>query len=202
MILASEQRRLASLSDGRITPVADMRPCTSRLDAALGSGGAWDMAAGRRVARVEAENLVAPGMTIEQVWGEEESPYVVAFGNRTPGTEVPMISVFQSQAHGLLWSSDVPAGNALRADDSLPDAVAISGQRVVVAYGLVDDSRRVTAFDLATGRRLWDSELPDETHDVQDIEIEGGRAYVSHWTWLDVFDVENGSRQYRIGRWQ
>lgn len=202
MILASEQRRLVSVVDGRITTVPDARPCPSRLDGALGAGGSWDMAAGRHLMRAEHENLTAPGMTIEQAWSELGSTSVVAFGNRAMGTEVPMIAVFHSGTRGLLWSSDVPAGNALRADDSLPAAVAIGVQRVVVAYDLVDDTWRLTAFDLRSGRRLWDGELPDENYGVRDMEIEGGRVFVSHRTWLDVFDLENGARQYRIGRWR
>jgi hypothetical protein len=191
------------LGDGSRWPVpapppVGGEPCANRIDDALVRSHA-STTAGPRMLTLDEGTFTVPGLRARAAWAEAGAAVAVVVGTREQGSPIPTIAAVE--AGRVLWAHDVPSIDRFRARDDLPDAILIRGQRVVLAYAMTGDLRRVESLDLATGRVVWDVEIPESTHGVTSLEIDGGRVFVSHWCWLEVLDAETGARRFRLGRW-
>ena len=98
---------------------------------------------------------------------------------RQSGTPVPVV-VARDALGNVLWSADVPSGDPLVADTGAPSTLGVGAGRVYVPWALRDGDTpaKIAAFEAATGRRLWDAPLTDDTGDPSAIVSDGPRAYV------------------------
>ena len=163
---------------------------TTRLDDAIDARDAFGL-----------PDALASAVDVEAVFTVEGgASYLLA--RRQPGTAVPVV-VARDGAGAASWSVDVPSGDLLAAETGAPSTLGVGPGRVYVPWALEDGDtpNRVSAFDAATGARLWDATLPDDAGDVEAIVSDGVRVYVSTWTWLRVLDVSSGELLYTVGRW-
>jgi serine/threonine-protein kinase len=186
------------LATGATASVPAGTSCLRHLDAHIEYSGGGYFPSGL-VQRLEAAPEV-PGMNAESAWLEPSSSIVLVLGTRAQGEAVPMVAAARGEQ--LLWSQAVPGSTPGRASRETPSAADLVGDRLAVAYSLRSGGHRLAAFELASGRQLWDVEIPDEQGRVRSVQIDSNRVVVTHWCWLDVFDLASGSRLLRIGRWQ
>jgi serine/threonine-protein kinase len=190
IVTADERFHRVALADGTLS--AGNGGCDRRLDAQIPTGFSSDgpyiwmphnTVGTANVAGMDVSSAVMdPGGRI------------VAFGTRDRGTRVPMVGVVGS------WQSDLPSAEPLRATQEPPDGAAIANGNVYVTF-VHDSVTKITAFDVQTGRRLFEEELEGASAEAKIVIPTRDRIYVSHWTWLDAIDARTGERIFRIGRW-
>jgi outer membrane protein assembly factor BamB len=118
-------------------------------------------------------------------------------GKREKGTQVPMVAVVNDGK--LLWKSDVPAERPLDVSPSTPP-VTLTADRVYALYKYQEfkELPRLTAFDLRTGKRLWDREL-DEPTGIHEIRVSSTHVFATSWYQLEAFDPQTGESLYTVG---
>ncbi len=103
----------------------------------------------------------------------------------------------------LLWKVDVPGVHALKASTSTPDKLAVAESVIVVAYALRSDSKkRVAAFAIADGKRLWDVEVPKykSSHSIKHVHASKTHVFVSLSDQLVAFELADGKLAFSVGR--
>ena len=119
--------------------------------------GTWNFVLEDRCAprlKVDTERLAGfqPGSI-----GRHSDGYLIV-GYKSPGSRVPMAGF--ARPGKLVWSSPLPASDALEFSEGSPSKLAIAGDVVVLSYTYRSGSRaRATAFQIGSGNRLWDVEL-------------------------------------------
>jgi len=125
---------------------------------------------------------------------------VVLAAHRNPGTRVPTVARMGGGA--VLWSTELPPGNGMAADEGEPDLLQVDGDAI---YAVV--TRRsgtpplLVRLDAATGDPVWESPLPDRrgTWVLTALAAGEGRVFVSTWGAIEVFDAATGEFAYRLG---
>ena len=146
-----------------------------------------------------------PGSQFSSVFRGPDG-YQVALGVQYPGSEVPLVAVFQGD--DLRWSNVIPEADPLTAATGPAKLALIQDGVLVVPYELAkrDAGRRLSARDLASGKLLWDVQMPHSTEvssaDPPWITADKAKLYIPHWTWLEVLDLHSGEHLYTIGRWR
>ncbi len=220
-IETTDKRSLnAALSTGQVTPAGAAKkddPCTGvwpdkpgltpsvRLDGRPFYGG-------DPLPKIE-------GMRVERVVRDLVGQTRVALGQRRPGTAVPTAAAFvakeskkskkrrrsrQTTPAKILWLSSVPAVNPLTVKEDSPETATIAVGRVIIPYAMSGSKggQRLACLDAASGRSLWDVEIPQsDTSDVSAIVASDRQIFVSIWTYLHVFDLGTGAYRMTIGRW-
>jgi hypothetical protein len=210
----TDKRALSvALATGQITPAGTVEretPCTGVQSADRGEslysrlvGGTWNEGG--------EENPEIAGMDVEVVVVDAVSGAHVALGGKSPGTRVPTAALYD--ARGLnqnnrkatpRWITAIPAVNPLTVQESSPETGAISQGRVIVPYQLQGSEAgwRLACLELASGRSLWDVPIPSSADGTMGKVVASDRqVFVSHWTWLDVFDLGTGQHRMTIGVW-
>lgn len=102
----------------------------------------------------------------------------------------------------LVWRAEIPSGDPLQAKEGAPRILGAGGGRVFAPWELRegDDPSRLSAFDGATGARLWDAVLPGSYATVNAVVADEARVYVTAGTNLLVLDAATGEIQSTIGR--
>ncbi|MCP3141934.1 hypothetical protein [Pyxidicoccus xibeiensis] len=88
--------------------------------------------------------------------------------------------------------------------DTAPGVAELSGDAVFIAYELEQPGGfHLIRRDARTGAIRWDVPIPrsKEATGPSALWVHGGRVYVPHWAWLDVFDAETGNLVGTLGRW-
>ncbi|MBJ6761691.1 hypothetical protein JGU66_13020 [Myxococcaceae bacterium JPH2] len=127
----------------------------------------------------------------------------LVMGSRSPGSSVPMAAVFEAQAPKPLWHGLVADMNPLLLAESVSEAVEVTPDALYLGYGLKAGGMRLTRRDIRTGAVVWDVPIPGSKDGTPPnaLWLQGGRLYVPHWTWLDVFDIQTGQLLGTIGKW-
>ncbi|MBU8898083.1 PQQ-binding-like beta-propeller repeat protein [Corallococcus sp. M34] len=127
----------------------------------------------------------------------------LVIGVRSPGTSVPMAAVFEERGTKPLWHGLVADMDPLRLAEDVSEAVEVTPDAVYLGYGLKEGGMRLTRRDIRTGAVVWDVPIPGskDGSPPSALWLLGGRMYVPHWTWLDVFDIQTGQLLGRIGKW-
>jgi hypothetical protein len=101
----------------------------------------------------------------------------------------------------VLWIADVPGVDLLSVSEGSVEGkqVGIHGDNVVVVYGMKHSAHvyRLTALSLASGKRLWDVGIDDDSP-LSGISATPHHVLVSRWRGLFVFDIKTGSLSYKI----
>jgi hypothetical protein len=146
-----------------------------------------------------------PGMRVTRALRDAASGLSVALGEREPGTRVPMAAGYEPKAgRRVLWVASIPSSDPLAVEQGASEVAAISVGRLLVSYSMADSraGARLACIDATTGRSLWDAPIPaSDTGDVGAIAASDREVFVSHWTYLDVFDLSSGALRLTIGRW-
>lgn len=139
-----------------------------------------------------------PGMSVERLVRRPGGP-IVAVGGKQPGTSVPMLARVDGTT--VRWTAEIPATEPLTADAE-DDEVGMSATAIYTVYSLANPTRpRLAAFDLETGKRLWDVEL---RHGIGSLNVVGVMAIddtvvVAAWSVVQAFDQATGAPRYQIG---
>jgi outer membrane protein assembly factor BamB len=94
----------------------------------------------------------------------------------------------------VLWQATVPGVDPLtvREGDPEPEHVDANGQAVAVVYETKQTHVfRLTLFSASDGSRRWDIELPG-TSPMSAVTLTASRIFVSRWSGLFAYDVNNG----------
>lgn len=141
-----------------------------------------------------------PGMRVELRVRRPAGP-IVAIGGKSPGTRVPMLAGLDD-AGAVRWKVEIPAIDPLNTRFDRHD-VAISDHAVIALYQSQRPVRpHLTAFDLETGRRLWDRELVVGAHasfTSVGLVADGDQVMVTTWTGLRVHALADGRERFSIG---
>lgn len=142
-------------------------------------------------------NVQPPGMTNDAVVGGKGS-WIIA-GHKSPGTEIPMLAVLDDKEK-LVWSTQVPGREPMKAKRYAPDRVAYDERTIAVGYERPDtDTAWLTAFDRATGRRLFEHEVAmgeSPYWHIADIQIGTKMIYVMTNGSVRGFDRETGAPRW------
>jgi len=151
---------------------------------------------------VSARGLPAvPGFRAENVYKWQGLDVVM--GERNPGSRMPMAAVFEPGAKTPLWTDSVGDMDPKNMKESVVDTVAFSEDALFMVYGLKQGGEQLVRRDLRTGSVGWDVPIPNSASGSRTSEFKqhGGRIYVPHWVWLDVFDAKTGNLVGTLGAW-
>jgi len=125
----------------------------------------------------------------------------VALGAKSPGTRAPMLAGFDVATSKVNWS--VPVASAGISPSPLWPAAQLANGSFYVVYALNTlDGAMVARFDVATGKRVWEARLPRANGTAnEEIVVTPTRVYVPHWTWLDIFNLADGTHVGTVGMW-
>jgi outer membrane protein assembly factor BamB len=131
--------------------------------------------------------------------GRHGDGYVIV-GYKSPGTRIPFAGF--ARPGKLVWSAPLPAADPLEFSEGSPSKLALSGDVIVLAYSYRSGTRaRATAFQLASGNRLWDVELdkalggrPEHlVASAESVFVVGNNALVA-------LVLNDGKQRFRAGR--
>jgi outer membrane protein assembly factor BamB len=194
LVTKDEARFTLDLAMGGLTPQAGKHPPCPALRST-------DY---RRVTNMHQgphHNYQPPGMANDEVLGGAGSWIVT--GYKRPGTEIPMLAVIDDKEK-LVWSTQVPGLEPMEAKRYAPEHVAYDARTIAVGYERPDHDAppRLTAFDRATGRRLFEREVANGASSVWRItEVHVGTKliYVTVNASLRAFDRETGAPRWVHG---
>lgn len=225
--LRDERTVRLTLQDATIKPVEDEDPecvpvwsseSTPPSEAAVATGGV-------SITRFET-NVEPEGMSVGRPLHQPGSEQLVVLGHKDPGTRVPMAgayacgevtrnetrmggTAFECEQPELLWKSVVPATNPMEVDSGTPDIAALRDGVVYVGYEVdsMDDIWRVAAFEVETGRRIWDERAlvepasTDHERDLARIVPTDSGLFVDHgWGSAGMRDARTGEAKFAIAR--
>ncbi len=195
--VADQQHVLIDPTTGRGAPgarPADCVPTRGSGAASCGNGRARSSAP-----CVDVSSDTVPGMSTRTMLTGPNGTSV-AFGVRSPGTQVPMVAA--KNAGGVLWQRPLPGDSVGLAAETGADAFDVVGDSVFAVFHQRDYRIRVIGIDVATGQTLWESSTPRSQSIFPSVITVGrDRVYVPHFTWLDVFDRATGAHVRTMGRW-
>jgi len=120
-------------------------------------------------------------------------------GYKSPGTRVPMAGF--AQPGKLVWSAVLPTANPLEFSEGSPTKLAIAGNDVVLAYDHKSGSKsRLASFEITTGVRHWDIELPASIGRPDQIVASSLSAFVTGDSRLVAIRLSDGMIQFSLGR--
>lgn len=190
-----QREHLLDPATGQLTASPQPTWCfSSRHEAEnrLQGGGSW----------ANADSEGAPevaGLKLEFVF--ERDGKAVALGHTDPGTKVPTAVAFEPASKQVLWQQPTPsvAKATLRDGDKFG---AIAGDKFVTTYGAGQEDWYVTALDLATGKRAWETKLrPLFAVDwIQGLVASDTHVFVVRTSSLEIFDAQTGELTGTIGK--
>jgi hypothetical protein len=124
----------------------------------------------------------------------------VALGHTAPGTEVPTAVAFDPISKKVLWQQATPsvAKATLRDTDKFG---AIAGDVFVTTYGAGQEDWYITALDLATGERVWETKLRPifAVDQINALVASDSHAFLVRTSSLEIFDVRTGKLTGTLG---
>jgi DNA-directed RNA polymerase subunit RPC12/RpoP len=203
----------AALATGQVTPSGTVERdsvCTG-VQPANGTESVFHRVVGDRWGKGGVFTPELDGMSVEAVAVDAATGQHVALGQKEPGTRVPMAALYEPRGvtedkrkTTARWMTVIPAVNPLTVSERAPEKAAISQGRVVVPYELQgsEGGVRLSCLELASGRSLWEAPVPRSgTGSIGGVVASDRMIFVSHWTYLDVFDLGTGQHRMTIGVW-
>jgi hypothetical protein len=195
LVTKDEARFTLDLATGGLTPQTGKKPPCPALPST-------DYMRVRKLHEGPHHNYRPPGMTNDEVLGGPGSWIVT--GHKTPGTEIPMLAVIDDKDK-LVWSAQVPGLEPMKAKRYAPEHVAYDARTIAVGYERPDHDAPpwLTAFDRATGRRLFELEVAKGTSSfwrITEVRIGTKLIYVTVNASLRAFDRDTGAPRWVLGR--
>lgn len=161
---------------------------------------AEDPAAGVRLGqRKQAPKLDGAKVDFVLLSGENDA---VAFGYTSPGTKVPYAAGFDPSSKGkdIRWQGPTPsiAKTKVRHNDIY---ATIVGDKLISNYGAGQEDWMLTAFDLQSGDRVWETKLrPIFAVDrIEGVVPAKTHVLVLRTSSIDIIDVASGQQSGTIG---
>jgi len=120
----------------------------------------------------------------------------VALGTKTPGTRSPMLAGFDPKTRRLRWTSPV-SGDALGVQEGAPRAADLVGDRLTVGYGTSANEGRVATFDVKSGKKLWEAQIPRAI--PMFVAVTESRVYVPGASAVRIYDAKKGALLGTLG---
>jgi PQQ-like domain len=122
----------------------------------------------------------------------------------TPRSDDPLLPEPDpaEKAWEVAWQAEIPSGDPLQTGEGSPRTLGAGGGRVFAPWELREGENpsRLSAFDGATGTRLWDAVLPGSYRDVRAVVADEARVYVTAGANVLVLDAATGEIRRWIGR--
>ena len=193
-----ERANLLDPVTGELTATPQPEWCfKSRYDAAkrLQGGGSWADADDEGAPEVE-------GLKVDFVVDSAgANPVSVALGHNEPGTKVPSAVAFDPVSKEVRWQQSIPSVSKATVRDA-DKYGAIAGDRFITTYGAGQEDWYITAFDLGTGTRVWETKLrPIFAVDSLDALVTSPtHAFLVRTSSVDIFDAATGKQTGTIGK--
>jgi DNA-directed RNA polymerase subunit RPC12/RpoP/outer membrane protein assembly factor BamB len=190
-----ERTHLLDPATGELTPSPQPEWCyESRhyAQTALQGGGSWADANAEGAPQVDK-------LKIEFVF--QRNGKAVALGHTEPGTKVPTAVGFDPASKRVIWQQATPsvAKSTVRDADKFG---AIAGDKFVTTYGAGQEDWYITALDIGTGERVWETKLrPIFAVDwIVGMVASDTHAFVVRTSSLEIFDARTGELTGTIGK--
>ncbi len=120
-------------------------------------------------------------------------------GSKSSGSSVAMIARVKKGKQ--LWKDVVPGVDPLTTTVNVTtQRAAYAAGRVVVPYDLAGSRGvRMAAFDVESGRRIWDVAVHDKSQVTNGLQLSDRDVFFSTWTSLYVLDAATGKQRFRVG---
>jgi outer membrane protein assembly factor BamB len=190
-----ERTHLLDPATGQLTPAPKPDWCfESRhyAETALQGGGSWSDANAEGAPEVEK-------LKIEFVF--QRNGKAVALGHTEPGTKVPTAVAFDPVSKKVLWQTATPSVSKSTVRDA-DKFGAIAGNVFVTTYGAGQEDWYITALDLGTGARVWETKFrPLFAVDwIKGLVASDTHAFVVRTSSLEIYDVKTGKLTGTIGK--
>ncbi|HLT35762.1 MAG TPA: PQQ-binding-like beta-propeller repeat protein, partial [Enhygromyxa sp.] len=161
---------------------------------ALEGGGNWANANAKDANAPEIDRL-----KLEFVY--QRGDKAVALGHPDPGLKVPTAVGYDPTSQRVLWQQTVPSVPIATVREADKYGV-IAGDKFVTTYGAGQEDWYITALDLDTGKRIWETKLrPLFAVDwVQGLVASDTHAFLVRTSSLEIFDVRTGELTGTIGK--
>jgi hypothetical protein len=136
------------------------------------------------------------GMQASAIWRHGNGWILI--GRRSAGTQVPMLGWVREGSVG--WTANVPSGNPLEATAGRPAHVVLAGGLVAASYQMSSSRGRLTAFELQSGRRAWEIDVPSEVGQIKQLAASSGALFAVGNSRLVAIDAATGKRRFTIGQ--
>jgi len=150
-----------------------------------------------------------PNMDVEMIVRDATGP-TIALGHKQPGTRVPMLARLapvkpftptarkpEPDLPGADWVTEIPATNPLTASFE-SQYFAMTDSLALVLYEQAHDEYRIAAFDLRTGKRVWDRVVGTSVAPVC-LLVTGDVVLLSTWRNLTAFALADGAPRWDVG---
>jgi hypothetical protein len=202
IVLETADKRWLSLplATGVMAPASPLAPEHGRdregLPPCLAIAEAHEKVAG--VILDKPDRIAVPGMRVDRILARGDG-LRLAVGYRDPGTAVPMVAALDA-ADAVVWKSDIPSTDPLRAATHQADLVTLTDDLVAMVYEHQDGPPSTTVVERATGKRLWETRMKERSGQVL-AGVTATRSYVAVSTWglLYVYDATSGALKFTIG---
>ena len=144
------------------------------------------------------------GMSLKFAFRHVRAKRWIGVGYKSPGTRIPMLAVYQPESNETFWKSAIPESDAISYTQEVNEPyVDADRDLVVILYhkGSVSDGNyRLGAFDVESGRRLWDRAMPDAEKRYSGVSLSPTHVLAATYYGVDVLDRKTGSKAYSAGR--
>ena len=193
------------LASGELSEAAADKPpagCSRKRRSRRDEGRllAQDLDAGVRLGqRKQAPKLDGAKVDFVLLSGESDA---IAFGHTSPGTKVPYAAGFDpsSKSKDIRWQSPTPsiAKTKVRYDDIY---ATIVGDKLISNYGSGQEDWMLTAFDLQSGDRIWETRLRPifAVDSIEGVIPAKTHVLVLRTSSIDVFDANTGQQTGTLG---
>ncbi|MFO7563358.1 MAG: PQQ-binding-like beta-propeller repeat protein [Enhygromyxa sp.] len=190
-----ERTHLLDPATGELTPSEQPSWCfESRHEAekALQGGGGWSDANSKGAPKVQ-------GLKLEFVYQRDDK--AVALGHTEPGTKVPTALGFDPNSKQVLWQQPTPSVPKATVRDA-DKYGAIAKDKFVTTYGAGQEDWYITALDLATGNRVWETKLRGlfAVDRIQGMVASDSHVFVVRTSSLEIFDAQTGKLTGTVGK--
>lgn len=224
VVLADERKVQLSLDDGSMQPAEGEEACAPAWSTASTPPEAGVLLSGTFHGQLDRD-IPTEDMDVEAVLRAPSSDRLAVVGAKAKGTRVPMAGayrcasvsserdmnrrVYDCEEPELLWTSALPSSDPMKARTGDPEVATLHGGVLYLGYepDREEDVWNATAFELETGRRLWDvpglvgDEEPNVIHDLSWLLPLGDRVLSDHgYGAAGVLDAETGEPLFAIGR--
>jgi outer membrane protein assembly factor BamB len=226
IVKLKDERRVRLSSDGASVRPAEAEPCTPVWSTRETPPDEAVVVPTDGPRSSDEADVDPPGMYVERPLHQPGSEHLVLLGTKQPGTRLPMAAayacddvtrgggfggrrVFGCTQPELLWKSVVPASKPMEASPGAPEVAALRNGVLYVGYeaSAKDDRWRVTAFEVTTGRRLWDQPALVEpstvevSRDLSRLLPTSSGLFVDHgWSGAGMLDVATGEPKFAVAR--
>jgi len=165
-------------------------------NACIPLGANWSLPSGVLALKSWHDLAKVDGMRIELLVRRPGGAITIGLGHKQPGTSVPMIAKIVGR-HST-WVTEIPSVDPLVASFD-EKHFGMSDKAAFVLYQLRGSPEiyRLAAFDLASGKRLWDHPIPKGN--FGGVIASGDTVLVSTWSDLRAYNAADGNERFSIG---